>query len=648
MTIKGTSVSSTPTLVDLGQNPVNNYQARIYAQESSPSSVAVCLELTENARDNGTEVTLTIEVEESSLKDGVNYLVPKRIICEDNGTGLTHEEFLEKFCGAFSDSDVHRETDRAGRNGVGTKTYTSIAAHVSVITTTARATEGLSKHLDKIPLAIQKALSVPEDGAPDTVWRAYEFMLHSRGMNPSKWSPANALEMGTRVELYDIQEGSEIPFEVLLERLSYAREWLQNSANSFTLQLVGNVPQGLLSSRRVTLRPWNPPTKNWLVEATGTSDKPLTIFDPTNGKSTVIPVASKLDEVIQFDFRVVGRANDKSMQNLEKPALLLEVCGALPYPPNLEGGQSARTLPLLTFLGLEHASSIGAFCNAVCGHARINSLSLKNALRNNKTTLASGPGTEQVTALREYLQSIFKDLHRVWYNATRSSQDEAAKEAITEAEVEVNFALRGVNRSAFRGGDIVQGERNTKEKAHALSARRHRWECGACQNRWLAKAGFIPKFCAQAQEGGGKDGGCGSANIGLAKNQPRVGDCRIRIEELGNQKIPATFQFERESEDLELPIVRVNLISPRYIELRGAGRLSGQAQQRLKQFLVDVSLAAIAEFHAETKESSFSEEFGELYYNRMLRYVGIKQFEAQVKKVLEASDGSEEQKLLTE
>src|SRR5438874_5895345 len=102
MNRKGTLVSPSSPSVHLGENPVNNYQARIYAQESSPSSIAVCLELTENARDNATEVTLTIDVASSTLKDGVNVLVPRRILCEDNGTGLTHTEFLSKFCGAFS------------------------------------------------------------------------------------------------------------------------------------------------------------------------------------------------------------------------------------------------------------------------------------------------------------------------------------------------------------------------------------------------------------------------------------------------------------------------------------------------------------------------------------------------------------------
>ena len=156
---------------------------------------------------------------------------------------------------------------------------------------------------------------------------------------------------------------------------------------------------------------------------------------------------------VEFDFRVVGRNAEGQMQNLDKPALLLEICGALPYPPNLEGVQSARTLPLLTFLGLEHASSIGAFCNAVCGYARVNALVLKGALRNNKTTLGAGPGTEVVEALRIYLHSVFKVLHKTWYNATRSSQDEAAKDALLEAEAEVNLALKGVHRNAFKGGD---------------------------------------------------------------------------------------------------------------------------------------------------------------------------------------------------
>ena len=149
MARKGTTASSVPPCVPLGENPVNNFQARVYAQESSPSIAAVLLELTENARDNGTEVTLTLEVDRHRQDGAGHVLVLKRVICEDNGTGLTHSEFLNRFCGAFSDSDAHRETDRAGRNGVGTKTYTSIADRVIVTTTTGGQTEGIDANRDQ-------------------------------------------------------------------------------------------------------------------------------------------------------------------------------------------------------------------------------------------------------------------------------------------------------------------------------------------------------------------------------------------------------------------------------------------------------------------------------------------------------------------
>jgi hypothetical protein len=639
----GTGTSSTPPSLHLGENPVNNYQARVYAQESSPSIVAVILELTENARDNGTEVTLTIEVDRFR-QDGPNHiLIPKRIICEDNGTGLTHSEFLNRFCGAFSDSDGHRDVDRAGRNGVGTKTYSSIADRVIVTTTTGRPTEGLDLHREQLLPLLPKGLALPEDGTPDSVWRAYEFKLHSRSALPQDWLRAAPLEMGTRVELVDLREGTEVSFEVLRERLSYAREWLQHTAHSFTLQLTGDVPQGLGTSRRTALRAWSPPVKNWLIEAKGRSDQDLVIFDNTTKVSETIAPAQGLADPIEFDFRVVGRAADGQMQNLEKPALLLEICGALPYPPNLEGVQSARTIPLLTFLGLEHATSIGAFCNAVCGHARINSLALKDKLRNNKTTLASGPGTEAVEQLRSYLHSVFRALHKVFFNATRSSQDEATKDTVREAEAEVNLALKGVNRSPFKGGDITKGAPAGKIGPTPPPPRHHRWECGECEKRWLADSGFTPGSCAESSEGSGPSGGCGSSNIGLAKNQPRVGDCRIRIEPLGDPKVPAAFQFERESEDLDVPAVHVNLAGPRYVELRGLGSMSGQAQKRLKQYLVDVCLVAIAEYYAETKDTSFSQELGELYYNRMLRSVGIKQYEAQLSKLLQGTTGPAEE-----
>ena len=644
---KNVSVVVASSPISLGENPVNAFHAREYARESSPGILAVILELTENARDNATEVILTIEAESYRGEGPHLVLLPKKISCKDNGVGLSHSEFLTRFCGAYSESESHHEVDRAGRNGVGTKTYTSVAERVVVSTTTARATEGLDQDLDTIRKHLPANLAVPHDGEPDTVWRVYEFRLHTRAVVPLQWTASDPNEMGTTVELCDLYSGTAIPLEELVERLSYNREWIHSGSHSFTVQLCGSLPPDLAKSRRTTvLRPWSHPVRNWLTEARGRSDESVSIYDPTTKDKKVIPPAPELNGVIEFDFRVTGKGNDSQMQTLEKPALLLEICGALPYPTNLEGVTSARTLPLLTFLGLEHASSIGAFCNAICGYARINSLPLKQALRNNKTTLASGPGGEAVEALRKYLQSVVGALHSAWYNATRSSQDEAVWDAVKEAQDEVNLALKGVNPNPNKAGDITRVDSAGTQKASSIPARRHRWECGSCGKRWLAAAGFTPKVCAEASAGSGSGNGCGSHNIGLAKNQPRIADCRIRIDQLGDRRIPAVFQFERAGEDVEMPVVSINLLSPRYIELRGLGPMSGQAQKRLKQYLVDVSLVSIANFYADALKTDFLEEWGKFYFNRMLRCIGIKQYESQVSKVLQATTPEKDQKVL--
>lgn len=131
------------------------------------------------------------------------------------------------------------------------------------------------------------------------------------------------------------------------------------------------------------------------------------------------------------------------------------------------------------------------------------------------------------------MESVFKILHKAWYNATRSSQDEAASDARREAEAEVNLALKGVHRNPFQTGDIVKDQHTDKARPVPPPPRRHRWECGECEKRWLADAGFVPSLCAETATGAGAGEGCGSTNIGLAKNQPRVGDCQLRIEPLG-------------------------------------------------------------------------------------------------------------------
>lgn len=632
------SVSTPARSIDLGENPVNNFQAREYAKESSPSIFAVILELTENARDNATEITLTIDVGDNRLEEGHHILLPKRIICEDNGTGLTHSEFLNNFCGAYSDSAAHHEIDRAGRNGVGTKTYTSIADRIIVKTTTGRETEGWEDEFRSSILAsLPKGLQLPSDGEPDTLWRVYDFRLHTRSALPAEWSEADPLEMGTRVELFELHEGIEINYELLVERLSYAREWLQHGANSFTVRLTGKVPTSIGKSKLLKLKPWSLPEKPWLAHATGRSDELIRIFDESKDQPVMIHPDASFGGVLEFEFKVVGKNSEGQSESLKKPALLLEICGALPYPPNLEAGQqSARAMPLLTFVGLEHSASIGAFCNAVSGCARINSLALKSALRNNKTTLAAGPGTAEVQALRSYLHAIIDALHKAWYNATRAGEDQASKDAVRQATQEVNLALKGVHRNPFKEGEVEQSKERNHKSVQRPPTKRHRWECGSCGKTWLAIAGFTPAVCAETEAKSGAQTGCNSKNIGLAKNQPRIGDCLILEDQLGDPRISAEFRFEKNSlEDEDTPVVRINTAGPRYVELRGSGSMSGQAQRRLKQYLIDMSLVAIAKYYADAKGTDFSEELGVLYYNRMLRSTGIKAYEAQVRKIQE-------------
>lgn len=326
---------------------------------------------------------------------------------------------------------------------------------------------------------------------------------------------------------------------------------------------------------------------------------------------------------------------------LEKPALLLEICGALPYAPDLGGVISTRSLPLLTFLGLEQSSSIGAFQTAVCGYARANSLPLKDSLRNNKTTLASGPGSEAVSELHGYLHSILRVLHRIWYNATRSSQEQVAVNAVKEAEAQINFALKGENRNPLDSGNTLRDPK-TQTNVERPPVRRHRWECASCEHRWLVEAGFSPTVCAETAVGKGKGTGCGSDNIGLSKNQPRIADCKIRLRELPDDRIPSQFQFERVDESVEQPVVDVNITCPRYIELRGDGSVSRQGQVRLVQYLIDVSLFAIADNNARVKKSDLAEELGDLYYKRMIRTVGIKRFKSQRDKILKETDANQE------
>ena len=80
--------------------------------------------------------------------------------------------------------------------------------------------------------------------------------------------------------------------------------------------------------------------------------------------------------------------------------------------------------------------------------------------------------------------------------------------------------------------------------------------------------------------------------------------------------------------------------------MRGTGPIAGQGQKRLKQYLVDVSLTAIAEHTSQLRGTTVSVELGDLYFNRMLRFSGIKKYELQLEKVLESVNPETETKHL--
>jgi hypothetical protein len=70
--------------------------------------------------------------------------------------------------------------------------------------------------------------------------------------------------------------------------------------------------------------------------------------------------------------------------------------------------------------------------------------------------------------------------------------------------------------------------------------------------------------------------------------------------------------------------------------------MSSQAQRRLKQYLVDISLITIADYRARAEDRDFVEELGSLYFNRMRRSVGgIKEYEKNRDALLKAGSGSQ-------
>jgi pyruvate kinase len=68
--------------------------------------------------------------------------------------------------------------------------------------------------------------------------------------------------------------------------------------------------------------------------------------------------------------------------------------------------------------------------------------------------------------------------------------------------------------------------------------------------------------------------------------------------------------------------------------------MSGQAQQRLSQYMIEVALMAIADHNAKRKGTDVVEELGSLYYNRMLKS-GLKRYQSAVANLLK--EGSTDQ-----
>jgi len=576
----------------IGLNPVDPKLAYRAAVESSLDVVSSIMECTGNGQDYGK--TVSINLIGDPIPGKPNTINLTEVIIKDDGIGMDFPTLVEKFRGAFFDSDSHHSTDKSGRNGVGVKTNLQYWNEIFVETTTSEPIppkerwQCSDKSREEIAQMHSK-YSKLKSGDKDTELRMMSLNLVDAKLLPFPKVPWQ--DSGTTVILKDPRAPIEFNVTEFIRRQSHCIEWLSSPKHKMNMSYRVD---GVKDPKKIKVRPFyeKDGKDKFICHIKGNSKEDMCIhYHDIKGTKLSKIVPADTNAVlgdINIDIKILDSESDSTNPN----DFVLSVCGASIYD-RVRGKHASPSIEYL--MGQHNFRSDAGFSRRIHGYVKTKDERLKKALRHNKSVLDGEDNYAR--AFIEYLVNILKELHKYYieFLTVQSSQDSI--DVIIEIQKEFNDIMRRVENNAY------QKKKNKGEGGEKSVVKHKEWSCLTCGKVWRVPLGENPYFCAEFNIV--DDKGCGSRDISPnthAKNDPGIQPTTIEWGNLLGGFIPARY----------FPDSNKILLAedhPSFLTTLPAAR----AKEYQRVVGIEKSFIALATYKAEhDPERSFEEVYGEL------------------------------------
>jgi Histidine kinase-, DNA gyrase B-, and HSP90-like ATPase len=480
--------------INFGLNPVNIENAYKQAIEAGLDVEHCVKEIAQNAQDYGSEVHVYLNGNHQKS----NQILVTSIVVTDNGCGMHHDTVLERFRGAYQDSESHTTAFQAGRNGVGVKTCFQFFKNIKVETSTK----------DFIPMQWEcnpdnepmiessfNSLSSLKHGDPDTELRIYNVSIKDATSEP--WQNVPHVQSGTKITLMNPRNEIFVDIKEIIRRLSHSIEFLSNKDNTITLHYRNEKN----NPTEVKIKPFYEREKpSYICHAKGDSTQDFYITIP--GKQSFLFKKSTDPELkkIEFDIKIVLDAKESPDEKPAEPnQFIISICGANIYDSPREGSGPSTSVNYI--LNLDKFENQMGFSYKIHGYFKTQDLNLKKALRFNKSALAYN----NIHAKRflDYIVSLFKKLNEIYMDYLNDFIVNQEEDLLAEIAQEFNSIFKEPKFNLSPSTDSQS--KNSSECKHA------EYECHSCNKKWKVPKLKTPSFCAEHNIL--DDEGCGSPDI---------------------------------------------------------------------------------------------------------------------------------------
>jgi hypothetical protein len=491
-------------IISFGANPVNIENAYRQAVEAGLDVEHCIKEIAQNAQDYGTEVHVTL----NGVFEKPHHMKLNSVVVKDNGCGMSHDTVLERFRGAYQDSESHLSEIQAGRNGVGVKTCFQFFKNINVETTTRNIIPEKwvcdPNHYDMIE-ETYKALSTLKHGDTDTELRKYNVTM-DKAVSDEPWETVPLVQSGTKITLINPRTTLKVDIKELTRRLSHSIEFLSKKDNRLILSYKNEND----NPTEMIVKPFYEREKpSYICHAKGNSSQDIYITVP--GKPSIVFKKSEDPELSKVDFDVKVTLDSKESLD-EEPAtsneFIVSVCGANVYDSPRKGSGPSNVV--LQFLSLDKFENTTGFAYRIHGYFKTQDIKLKNALRFNKSALALQD--KYAKKFFDYIISLFKELNKIYIDYLNQFNQFQEQDLLREIEQEFDKILKGnLFKKPKEGDEHEEGHENI----HA------QYECKTCGKIWKVPKLKIPSYCAEFNIE--NEEGCGNSDIERFKVEKSYG-----------------------------------------------------------------------------------------------------------------------------